>query len=61
MPNYCYFKDRCELCIGQCDGVYPPEIKISDTHTVSCYRYLEEGKVLEYPVTVNLEELYHGK
>ena len=39
MPNYCYFKDRCEMCVGGCDGEYPPEISISDTHKVSCYRY----------------------
>ncbi|MBR1496459.1 MAG: ABC transporter ATP-binding protein [Oscillospiraceae bacterium] len=39
MPNYCYFRDRCEMCVGQCDGAYPPEAAISDTHKVSCYRY----------------------
>ncbi len=41
MPNYCYFKDRCEMCVAQCDGDYPPMIQLSDTHFVSCYRYLE--------------------
>ena len=46
MPNYCYFKDRCEMCVAQCNGDYPPMIQLSDTHFVSCYRYLEgkEGK-----------------
>ncbi|MCH5316836.1 MAG: ABC transporter ATP-binding protein [Eubacterium sp.] len=44
MPNYCYFKDRCEMCVGGCDGEYPPEISISDTHKVSCYRYCENNK-----------------
>jgi peptide/nickel transport system ATP-binding protein len=39
MPDYCYFKDRCERCIGACAGKYPPEIKLSDTHYVSCYLY----------------------
>ncbi|MFA7672892.1 MAG: ABC transporter ATP-binding protein [Clostridia bacterium] len=39
MPNYCYFKDRCEKCIEACNGEYPHEIKISDTHFVSCYLY----------------------
>ncbi|HWR18253.1 MAG TPA: ABC transporter ATP-binding protein [Clostridia bacterium] len=39
MPDYCYFKDRCERCIGACSGQYPPEIKLSDTHSVSCYLY----------------------
>ncbi len=41
MPDYCYFKDRCEKRLGKCDGEYPPEIKLSDTHVVSCYRYVE--------------------
>ena len=45
MPNYCYFKDRCEMCVKGCDGAYPEEISITDTHKVSCYRYYEkEGK-----------------
>ena len=42
MPNYCYFKDRCEMCVGPCAGDYPPEISLSETHKVSCYRYCEE-------------------
>ena len=62
MPNYCYFRDRCEMrdqCNGRCDGVYPPEIRISDTHIVSCYRFFDEGEVLEYPKALNEEELFH--
>ncbi|HOP12192.1 MAG TPA: ABC transporter ATP-binding protein [Oscillospiraceae bacterium] len=43
MPNYCYFRDRCEKCIEKCSGEYPAEIKISDTHFVSCYLYDGEG------------------
>ena len=39
MPNYCYFKDRCELCVKGCEGEYPHEISLSPTHKVSCYRY----------------------
>ena len=39
MPNYCYFKDRCEMCVEGCEGVYPKEISLSETHKVSCYRY----------------------
>jgi len=57
MPNYCYFRDRCEMRCEHCDGRYPPEIRISDSHTVSCYRYLEDGEVLGYPKSVNVEEL----
>jgi peptide/nickel transport system ATP-binding protein len=44
MPDYCYFKDRCNRCIAACDGQYPPEISLSPTHKVSCYLYSEEGK-----------------
>ena len=43
MPDYCYFRDRCEKCIEKCGGQYPNEIKITDTHFVSCYLYNEEG------------------
>ena len=39
MPNYCYFRDRCEKCIKKCAGEYPELIKVSDTHSVSCYLY----------------------
>ena len=44
MPNYCYFRDRCEERTDVCNGEYPCEIRLSETHTVSCYRYYEEGK-----------------
>lgn len=43
MPDYCYFKDRCDHCIGKCSGEYPHQIQISPTHSVSCYLYAEEG------------------
>ena len=43
MPNYCYFKDRCERCVEACQGEYPPEVRLSPTHTVSCYLY-RDGK-----------------
>ena len=41
MPDYCYFKDRCEMCLEECSGEYPREIQISPTHFVSCYRYYD--------------------
>ena len=44
MPNYCYFRDRCEMCVQGCDGAYPPEIHLTDTHVVSCYRYQNHDK-----------------
>ncbi len=42
MPNYCYFKDRCEMCVENCSGEYPKMISLSPTHKVTCYRYYEK-------------------
>jgi peptide/nickel transport system ATP-binding protein len=39
MPDYCYFRDRCESQAGGCEGVYPGLRNISDTHSVSCWRF----------------------
>ncbi len=44
MPHYCYFRDRCEMQCESCSGDYPQEIRLSPTHTVSCYRYTEENR-----------------
>ena len=44
MPDYCYFKDRCEMQLECCKGEYPCEISLSETHKVSCYRYYEENR-----------------
>ncbi|MDD4328091.1 MAG: ABC transporter ATP-binding protein, partial [Eubacteriales bacterium] len=44
MPNYCYFRDRCNRAFDKCAGEYPPEIYLSDTHMVTCYRYAEDTK-----------------
>ena len=44
MPNYCYFKDRCEMCVAGCEGEYPHEISLSPTHKVSCYRYYDKAE-----------------
>ena len=44
MPNYCYFRDRCEMCRKECAGEYPHLIKVTDTHSVACYLYKEGGK-----------------
>ena len=60
MPNYCYFRDRCEMRCEECSGAYPPEIRISDTHVVSCYRFFDTGEVLGYPKTVDVEGLLNG-
>ena len=43
LPPNCYFKNRCNKCFAKCDGEYPEESKITDTHYVSCYLYKEAG------------------
>ncbi len=43
MPNYCYFRDRCDKCRKECAGEYPHLIKVSDTHSVACYLYKDEA------------------
>lgn len=43
MPDYCYFKDRCEMCVDGCDGKYPPMYQLSETHFVSCYRCKDQA------------------
>lgn len=37
LPEHCYFKNRCESCIGKCEGAYPELISLSETHKVSCH------------------------
>jgi peptide/nickel transport system ATP-binding protein len=44
MPDYCYFKDRCAECVAACDGPYPKESQLTDTHMVACYRQAEGGE-----------------
>ena len=39
MPNYCYFRDRCDRCTEKCGQGYPGFIQVSPTHSVSCYLY----------------------
>lgn len=46
MPNYCYFRDRCDHRCEKCNGDYPQVIKFSKTHEVACYLYQDgEGEV----------------
>ena len=42
MPNHCYFKERCDRCIGKCSGDYPCMKQVSPTHFVACHLYGEE-------------------
>lgn len=39
MPNYCYFRDRCNMRTKVCDGDYPNLIDLSSSHKVSCHLY----------------------
>ena len=43
MPDYCYFRDRCEPCMERCGRGYPAEIHLSPTHSVSCYLFDGKG------------------
>ena len=44
MPDYCYFRDRCDDKLPCCDGEYPHMVQLSPTHFVSCYKYYENNK-----------------
>ena len=49
LPDYCYFRDRCEQCIDKCNGKYPEFIQLSPTHKVACYLYDGIDKEKEKP------------
>ncbi len=42
MPNYCYFRDRCDRAFDKCVGKYPPYFSVSPTHSVACYLYEDQ-------------------
>jgi len=59
-PSHCFFKDRCAFCQGECDGEYPTERKLTDTHSIWCYKEgLENSleQVLEEATGGELEEV----
>ena len=43
IPDECLFKGRCNRRCGKCEGKYPKEIKITETHSVFCHLYDDEG------------------
>ena len=43
MPDYCTFRDRCTCHVEACQGPYPGEVRLSETHAASCYRYQVRG------------------
>ena len=42
IPDECLFKGRCNRKCGKCQGAYPKEIKITETHSVFCHLYDDE-------------------
>lgn len=44
MPDYCFFKDRCNRCTKVCDGHYPTVSNVSPTHLVYCHLYDNQNK-----------------
>lgn len=42
LPNYCYFRDRCDYRTEECNGPYPEYVQLSDTHFVACYHPNQE-------------------
>lgn len=43
MPDYCYFKERCNKCTAKCSGKYPEMVQVSPTHFVACHLYDKAG------------------
>jgi peptide/nickel transport system ATP-binding protein len=44
MPDYCYFRDRCEKRMEACNGAYPQEVYVTETHMAACYQYITDEK-----------------
>ena len=47
MPNYCYFRDRCDKRCAACDGEYPEIKTVSGTHRVACHLYENMAEMTE--------------
>lgn len=44
MPNHCYFKNRCNMCVDECNSPYPELRRVSKTHYVACHLYKDIDK-----------------
>ncbi|MGL4738737.1 MAG: ABC transporter ATP-binding protein [Cellulosilyticaceae bacterium] len=44
MPNHCFFKERCEMCVDKCNGEIPVLVNVTETHKAACWLYEKEGK-----------------
>lgn len=58
MPDHCYFKDRCDQCLGVCEGSYPCMIEAEPNHFVACYRYYQDVDPLELAATAKEKPLF---
>ncbi|OQA50026.1 MAG: Oligopeptide transport ATP-binding protein OppD [Firmicutes bacterium ADurb.Bin300] len=47
LPDFCYFKNRCEFCMDICGQKYPPLYKLSNTHKAACYLCKDEKSKFE--------------
>ena len=43
LPKGCYFHSRCDSALEHCDKEYPCTVKLSPTHSVSCYKEAQNG------------------
>ncbi len=43
MPEFCYFKERCNRACKACNGPFPQMVSVSPTHKVACYLYDKEA------------------
>ncbi|NLN03382.1 MAG: ABC transporter ATP-binding protein [Clostridiaceae bacterium] len=44
MPNYCFFRDRCDRAFEKCAGPYPDTYSLTDSLSVACYHYEKEER-----------------
>ncbi len=48
MPDYCYFKDRCPRRMPICEGEYPREFYLTESHMAACYLYADADEKAGY-------------
>jgi len=59
-PTHCFFKDRCEFSNDDCNGDYPAEKKLSETHSIWCYKDATKDKKMAKVVS-DIEEMIGDK
>ncbi|MDR1538610.1 MAG: ABC transporter ATP-binding protein [Clostridiales bacterium] len=44
LPDYCFFRSRCDSSIRSCAGAYPPMARIDASgHCAACYRHVNDA------------------